>query len=383
MVNNIIIGVQYNCISTASFLYGVYKMLSIKLAEEIVAQTMLRLHHNINVISPNGVILASGDKERIDLIHEGAMEVVKTGMPFLIDETLSKEFQNCKPGINMPIKFHDKTIGVIGITGNPNDLNEIANLVQLTTEMMVHQVLTESQSEWQRKNGDFIFKALIEDEPNQGILTERIHKLPFPLKEPFQIILLKHDGNHSSNNLSINLENILYKQPILYGQMELNEYYICLSGDAVKNLNSILNQLTKLRKKLEIHMGIGPEVHTIEELPYGYNGAKMALAFSQEVQQDTFFEEIEVYTLLKNKDDLDVKKFLSKTLFDISEKLLNTLEAFFESDLQINLCADRLQIHRHTLTYRLNKIHELTGYHPQNFKDAFVLKLALMLSKQR
>lgn len=377
------LGVQYNCISTVSFLYGVYKMLSIKLAEEIVDQTMLRLHHNINVISPTGVILASGDKERIDLIHEGAIEVVRNGQPLLIDERLSSQFQNCKPGVNMPIRYHDKVIGVIGITGNPNELSEIANLVQLTTEMMVHQVLTESESEWQRKNGDFIFKALIEDEPMHSMIMERIHKLPFLLKEPFQIILLKQEGNHSSNTLAINLENIFYKQPILFGQLELNEYYICLCGDAVKQLRDILNQLTKLRKKLEIYMGIGPIVNSLSELSYGFNGAKTALTFSLEVKQDTFFEEIEVYTLLKNKNDHDVQKFLQKTLLGLSEKMLHTLEAFFESDLQINICADRLQIHRHTLTYRLNKIHELTGYQPQNFKDAFLLKLALMLSKQR
>lgn len=379
---SIIMGVQYNCISTVSFLYEVYKMLSIKLAEEIVDQTMLRLHHNINVISPNGVILASGDKERIDLIHEGAIEVVKTGMPLVIDEKLSNEFHNCKPGINMPIKFHDDIIGVIGITGDPNELSEISNLVQLTTEMMVHQVLTESESEWQRKNGDFIFKSLIEDESNLSIISERILKLPFALKEPFQIILLKQEGNHTTNTLSINLENIFYKQPILFGQMELNEYYICLSGDSVKNLKPILHQLTKLRRKLEIYMGIGPAVNSLMELSYAFSGAKTALTFSLEERRDTFFEEIEVYTLLKNKNDLDVKKFLSKILLGMSEKMMSTLETFFESNLQINVCADRLKIHRHTLTYRLNKIHELTGYHPQNFKDAFVLKLAIMLSKQ-
>lgn len=379
---SIMIGVQYNCISTVSFLYGVYKMLSIKLAEEIVDQTMLRLHHNINVISPNGVILASGDKERIDLIHEGAIEVVQTGRPLVIDEKLSSQFQNCKPGINMPIRFHNEIIGVIGITGAPNELSEIANLVQLTTEMMVHQVLTESESEWQRKNGDFIFKALIEDECNPNILTERIHKLPFALKEPFQIILIKQEGKSTTNSLSINLENILYKQPILFGQMELNEYYLCLTGDSVKKMKAVLNQLVNLRKKFEIYMGIGPAVDSLMELSYAYSGAKTALAFSIDERRDTFFEEIEVYTLLKNRNDEDVKQFLSKTLLGMSEKLMNTLEAFFDSDLQINVCADRLQIHRHTLTYRLNKIHEFTGYHPQNFKDAFVLKLAVMLNRQ-
>jgi len=383
MENSIIMDVQFNCISTASFLYEVYKMLSIKLAEEIVAQTMLRLHHNINVIGSNGVILASGDRERIDSIHEGAIEVIKTGMPLFIDENLTHQFHNCKPGINMPITFHDEIIGVIGITGDPNELNEIANLVQLTTEMMVHQVLTESESEWQRKNGDFIFKALIEEEPNHSMVSERIHKLPFPLKEPYQIILIKQEDQNASNTLSINLENILYKQPILFGQMELNEYYIFLSGSSVEQSETIIHQITKLKKKLEIHMGVGPVVHALTELSYAFNGAQTALGFTCKSQQDIFFEDVEVYTLLKSKNDYDVQKFLSKVLFGMSEKMISTLETFFESDLQINLCAERLKIHRHTLSYRLNKIHELTGYHPQYFKDAFVLKLALMLRKQR
>lgn len=53
-------------------------MLTKKLADEIVHQTMLRLRHNINVISPTGVILASGDKMRVEDIHEGAVYVAQT-----------------------------------------------------------------------------------------------------------------------------------------------------------------------------------------------------------------------------------------------------------------------------------------------------------------
>jgi len=247
---------------------------------------------------------------------------------------------------------------------------------------MVHQVLTESESEWQRKNGDFIFKALIEKEPNHTILSERIHKLPFSLKAPFQIILLKHEGNNASNTLSMNLENILYKQPILFGQMELNEYYILLSGDSIEQSKNTIDKIAHLQKKLEIYIGIGPVVQSLVDLYYAYNGAKTALSFAIKFKKNTHFDEVEVYTLLKSKNEDDVNKFLTNVLFGMSEKMIHTLESFFDSDLQINLCADRLQIHRHTLTYRLNKIHELTGYHPQSFKDAFVLKLALMLSKQ-
>ncbi|UZN01190.1 helix-turn-helix domain-containing protein [Lysinibacillus sp. MHQ-1] len=36
-------------------------------------------------------------------------------------------------------------------------------------------------------------------------------------------------------------------------------------------------------------------------------------------------------------------------------------------------------MHRHTLTYRLNKIRELTGYDPQYFEDAVILQMACTL----
>ncbi|MGN4127351.1 sugar diacid recognition domain-containing protein [Lysinibacillus sphaericus] len=105
-------------------------MLTIKLAEEIVYQTMLRLHRNINVISPTGVILASGDKMRIENIHEGALFVTKTKKTLIINDKNIDKYPNTKPGINMPIMYQDEVIGVIGITGHSEEMLEIANLVQ-------------------------------------------------------------------------------------------------------------------------------------------------------------------------------------------------------------------------------------------------------------
>ena len=372
--------VQIICISTERFLYEVYKLLSIKLAEEIVHQTTMRLHHNINVISTDGVILASGDRERVDSIHEGAIHVVQTGMPLFLDEPLAEGFHHCKPGINMPIKFHDKIIGVIGITGKPHELQEIASLVQLTTEMIVHQVLTESKSEWQRKNGDFIFKALIDRVPIDDAFKERIEKLSFPLKGPFQILLVRQSGD-ASNTLPLHLENILYRQPALFGQIDLNEYYLFLCGGTVKRAKEAVQQLKKLQKKFEMSIGVGPVVDELEELPYAFTGAKTALAFSNEHKRATYFEEVEVHTLFKNHDSEEITKFVTK-IHGLTEKLIVTLQTFFESNLQLNICADKLGIHRHTLTYRLNKVHQLTGYNPQHFEDAFVLKLALTLGEQ-
>ena len=358
-----------------------YKLLSIKLAEQIVSQTEQRLNHNINVISTDGVILASKEKERIDSIHEGAVRVAQTGKVLTITEKDSKKMHNCKPGINLPIHFHDRIIGVIGITGNPDELREIANLVQLTTEMLVHQVLTESKREWQRKNGDFIFKALIDATPIGEEIKERIHKLPFAISGPFQICLIQQISKATYTTLDLQLENILYRKTALFGQTNLNEYYIFLCGESVQHKASIISQLQKLQKKFEIAIAVSPVVTNFDELPYAYKSAEIALSFSS-AQQIIDFQHIEMYTLFKHPSSNEVQKFAAK-IEALTPKLRDTLTSFFACSLQLNSCAEMLDIHRHTLKYRLNKIYELTGYDPHNFNDAFTLKLAIMLNELR
>lgn len=351
-------------------------MLSIKLAEQIVLQTKEKLHHNINVISTDGVILASRDQDRIDCIHEGALEVIKSGKPVYIDEATAKQLQNSKPGVNLPIHFHEQLIGVIGITGEPESLREIGSLVQLTTEMIVHQVLSESQSEWQRKNGDFIFKALIDHSPIDADMMERIQKLPFLMKGPYQIILLK-PTIEMHHQLSLQLENLLYRQASLFGQTDLHEYYIFLCGEQMQ----IMPQLQKLQQKFQLSIGVGPIVHELEQLPFAYTSTKTSLVYSTS-NRITYFQDIEIHTVFKNKSTIAVEKFATK-LAQLSDKLLQTLEVFFDCNLQLNACANAMQIHRHTLKYRLNQITELTGYNPLNFEDAFTLKVALILKSQQ
>ncbi|MBA3948055.1 MAG: helix-turn-helix domain-containing protein [Herpetosiphonaceae bacterium] len=63
------------------------------------------------------------------------------------------------------------------------------------------------------------------------------------------------------------------------------------------------------------------------------------------------------------------------------EDLLATLQIFLAADLSPSAAAEQLHIHRHTLTYRLNKIHRLTGLDPCTFLDAVQLHAALLLRR--
>jgi carbohydrate diacid regulator len=64
---------------------------------------------------------------------------------------------------------------------------------------------------------------------------------------------------------------------------------------------------------------------------------------------------------------------------DHEVELIETLTAFFAEDCSPSATANRLTIHRNTLSYRLDKISALTGLDPRHFDDAVQIHLALTL----
>ncbi|RCX25007.1 putative sugar diacid recognition protein [Bacillus sp. AG236] len=57
-----------------------------ELAQKIVGRTMEIIDCNINVMNEKGVIIGSGDKKRMNQIHEGALMVLKNGSSYEITQ---------------------------------------------------------------------------------------------------------------------------------------------------------------------------------------------------------------------------------------------------------------------------------------------------------
>lgn len=351
-------------------------MLTYKLANSIVDQTMLRLHHNINVMNVDGVILASGDKERIETIHEGAKEVVALKKPIIITNNNLADYPQTKPGINLPIFFQDEVVCVIGITGDAKELNQISSLVQLTAEVIVHQALIESQSEWQRKMSVHVFEELVHGSPIKGLLKERMIKLNIPFQAPFCIILLKGQQKSSSYRTLIQyLEDFFYKQPVLFGHYQLDEYYILtteMNNDAISKMVSTLEKF--IVKKFDLNIGVGKLVQEIKELPESYRTAQLAIQFKKKQTKTTFYHDIEIFTLFHSEIS---REYSVQLLSSLDAKLIETLQVFFDNNQMLLNTANSLHIHRHTLTYRLTQIKEKTSLDPLQFQDAIKLQIAL------
>ena len=86
-----------------------------RLARQIVARAMKILSFSVNVMDERGLIIASGNPERIHQRHEGAVLALTENRVVEISEATALQLKGVRPGINLPISYQGELIGVIGI----------------------------------------------------------------------------------------------------------------------------------------------------------------------------------------------------------------------------------------------------------------------------
>ena len=91
-------------------------MLPDDIAQKIVDATMSIIENkNVNIMNNEGIIIASGEKHRINTYHKGAHDVITSSKTIEIYPEELDRFPGARQGINMPIKIGEKTAGVVGV----------------------------------------------------------------------------------------------------------------------------------------------------------------------------------------------------------------------------------------------------------------------------
>ena len=100
-------------------------MISKELAQRFIENVTRYTEYNVNIMDGDGTIIASRDPERIGKYHEVAYRIIK-GKEDIIDTTGLRDFPNVLPGINMVINVDGVREGVVGVTGNPEEIRPVA-----------------------------------------------------------------------------------------------------------------------------------------------------------------------------------------------------------------------------------------------------------------
>lgn len=110
-------------------------MISKELARRFIERVSKHTDYNINIMDENGIIIASRDPDRIGNYHEIAYRIVH-GSEDIMDTT-GMRYPGVLPGINMVIEMDRHREGVVGVTGDPDEIRHIAMIVKMALETML------------------------------------------------------------------------------------------------------------------------------------------------------------------------------------------------------------------------------------------------------
>lgn len=192
------------------------------------------------------------------------------------------------------------------------------------------------------------------------------------------------------------LEKYSLKVPIIDNEEEiifLNRTEENSMNRLNKALKDIQEAIGKKMTEISINVGIGNGYEDLSLMKDSFNEAKIVIeslkceGASQVIKK---YNDIGIYSLIfniENKKILEsycrqvIGPILEKTKKNKEISLVEILDTYFIENCNLTIAAEKLYLHRNTLTYRIKKIEQLLNCNLHNFEDCLRIKMALYISK--
>ncbi len=329
-----------------------------KQAQHIVDKMMKDIPYNINIMNEKGIIIGSGNKDRIGTSHSGAVQALRLGRMITITEDNKYE----KKGTNEPIVIDQKMVGVIGISGEPDEVIPFCKLVKSTVSLLIEQGnALKSLEEINKKKSAFL-KLLVETkyQYSDDIKREALnYQLDLTRKTSVLIAKPKPD-----------LKKI--DAPVF----EEDGYSIILVQDN-RGIEALVHQLSSENTATKI--SIGCHVNTISE---SYHQAISAMDISEKLNIQKRIIHYKDICFLSRVSEAEMDSFTNHSYIKgsliSSPELLETLQIYISKNGNMTLTSKALHIHRNTLQYRLDRIKEITNKDPKKLIELFELVFIML-----
>lgn len=370
-------------------------------AQKIVQEMEGVINRHINMMDPNGYIIAATSPDRVGKFHEGAKKVVTERLNELIIN-YDGEYEGCMKGINFPVRFNGETVGVIGITGERNDVVQFGRIIQKMTEILIMETYRKEQDMLADRTRSYFIEEWIfgSTHENDASFELRGRLLNVDIQKP-RICAVVHISNSSEVSTEYELQKM--REEILRDmkrEIEYNKDNLVFSIGAkciflfcskttgfVKEKIEVIKKMIEQRYPVHIAAGIGSLRSQYNEVNQSYVEAGKALrvSFSHGDGEVMLYENLNVELFIEALPPKLKREFTKKIFKNCTEKEIEEwvgiLTVFFKYNGSVNRAADELYIHKNTMQYRINKLVKKTGLDPRTTKDAVLLYLAILIHK--
>jgi carbohydrate diacid regulator len=254
----------------------------------------------------------------------------------------------------------------------------------------------EAKSGYEEKHNKAAFvKNIISDNILPGDVYVRAKELHFVTDEPRTVLLVRQMTN--PDVAALELLQRLFPDRQHDFVININESDLVLikggSGDETgAEMFSAAREIEQsLQKELGVQcvIGISTEANHLRELADRYKEAQVAIDVGRIFESEKSIIHYEnlglgriIYQLPTTLCEMFLNEVFKKNPIEtLDEDTLETINRFFENNLNVSETSRKLYVHRNTLVYRLEKIKKITGLDLREFDQAIVFKVALMVRK--
>ncbi|MEH7387858.1 sugar diacid recognition domain-containing protein [Bacillus sp. JJ1521] len=359
-------------------------MLIPSLAKKIIKEVRRLIDEDIIIVDVSGTIIASTDTSRVGSFHEGALLSSRDQKKMIITNEMENQLKGVKAGINLPILFKEKVVGVIGITGNPEKVSAYGELLKKMTELLITESYYAEQIELEsRVLETFVFDWLqLKEETDEFIKRAEHLGIDIELNRKVVMGFITSDTEVPLRNIANRLQQYSYlNENDIFVRWGNDRFLLLLTDRSKEQIQKLLQTLKKELEhifSMEVSFGVGSEDHLLRT---SFEEADRALQIAKRSGLIIFDDDLKLEMLIHETSSKVQVEYVRRTVVPLlnDSVLLKTLLEFIKQNQSIKETAKSLHIHVNTLTYRLNKIEDCTGLHPRNFVDLTTLYVGLML----
>lgn len=242
------------------------------------------------------------------------------------------------------------------------------------------------------RNG--FFQNLILDNMLLVDIYNRAKKLHIEVKAPRTVYLIETDSE--KDGLVTELLRGMFSSQAGDYITEVDERNIILikslEGEVnnellEENANTIVDMICS-EAMINVRVSYGTVVNELSEISKSYKEAQVAMDVGKIFYAEKRvvpYHTLGIGRLIFHLPDKPCKLFIDEIFGKndpgtLDEETLNTLNTFFENNLNVSETARKLYVHRNTLVYRIERIQESTGLNLRSFDDALTFKIAMMVN---
>lgn len=256
---------------------------------------------------------------------------------------------------------------------------------------------------------NFLYNLLYNNLESEQLLIKQGKQWGWDFTKPTELMVMRLNQKNDFAKLSIDIDSIIRRIRSLISARFLQAITFPMQGDIIMIVFDSVHLLPKKRKEfsimlgqqihkrvlqdlpdLECEIGIGRHYPSNMELFRSFYEAKVALELGKyEMRHEAVrhFENIGIARLLSNIHHHVLQEYYEEVLKDIfldqenSTVYIETLEAFYQNNADINQSAGQLYIHPNTLRKRLKNLESILHIDFNRLDDLLEIYVALKIMK--